>query len=68
MLEIDRSEWLATQFLKETMGSPTGRPRQMADKRPCTERSPTLQKAGSEAKSATPSNRSHLIRYCFYSY
>ena len=36
MLEIDRSEWLASQFLKETMGSPISRPRQVANTRPCT--------------------------------
>ena len=38
MLEIDRSEWLASQFLKETMGSPISRPRQVANTRPCTAR------------------------------
>ena len=54
MLEIDRSEWLASQFLKETMGSPISRPRQVANTRPCTARAHPFVHQDCSFKTASP--------------
>ena len=54
MLEIDRSEWLASQFLKETMGSPISRPRQVANTRPCTARAHPFVHPDCSFKTASP--------------
>ena len=54
MLEIDRSEWLASQFLKETMGSPISRPRQVANTRPFTARAHPFVHQDCSFKTATP--------------
>ena len=59
MLEIDRSEWLASQFLKETMGSPISRPRQVANTRPLHRKSVPFCPSGLLLQDCIPRPRTH---------